>query len=242
MAGISGISSNDNNYFASMLGTKSSSSKSSSSGLDSIVGGSSAGGGLGDYALIQSGAYKKLLNAYYSRQDNTDTAQTKAEKINLSTAGSDASGLNQEITKLLEKGVSEDNRESIKEGLKGVIDKYNSLIDSSSSVDDVKVLRQALWMTQDTSALAATLSDIGITVGSNNKLSLDEEKFDKAQLTSISTAIVGRGSYFSRLADRSASISGAANNAVSGSNSSSMYRSNGSYASNTAGNVIDKEK
>ena len=242
MAGISGISSNDNNYFASMLGTKSSSSKSSGSGLESILGGSSSSQGLGDYALIQSGAYKKLLNAYYNKQDSEDTAQTKAEKINLTTAGSDANGLNAEITKLLEKGVNDENREEIKEGLKSVIEKYNSVIDSSSNVDDVKVLRQALWMTQDTSALAASLSDVGITVGSNNKLSLDETKFDKAQLSSLNTVLSGRNSYFGKLADRSAALSSAAGNAVSGSSSSSLYKANGSYAAGTTGNVIDKEK
>ena len=241
MAGISGISSNDNNYFASMLGTKSSSSKSQSSGIESVLGGTSSSSGLGDYALIQSGAYKKLLNAYYNKSDTEDTAESKMQKINLTTAGSDASGLNTEITKLLEKGVSEDNKEELKEGLKGVIEKYNSLIDSASSVDDVKVLRQALWMTQDTSALAASLSDVGISVGSNNKLTLDETKFDKAAVSSLNTVLTGRNSYFSKLADRAATLSGAAGNAVSGSNSSSLYKSNGSYASNVAGNVIDKE-
>ncbi|MCR5324224.1 MAG: hypothetical protein K6E85_13260 [Lachnospiraceae bacterium] len=242
---INGISSGDSgNYFASMLGTKSSTQKSSSSnGLDAMLGssGTSAMSGLGDYAMIQNGAYRKLLNAYYNKKDTTEeTAEQKAEKINLTTSSADASSLNQDVNKLMAFDVTEDNRASIKESIRSVVDKYNALIDSASKVDDVKVLRQALWMTQDTSALAATLEDIGVTVGSNNKLTFNEEKFDNAQLTSISTAVTGRGSYFSKLADRSATLNNAAQNAVSGTSAKSMYKSNGDYAKKVSGNNIDK--
>ena len=241
---INGISSSDSgNLFASMLGTKSSTQKSSSSsGIDALYSsGASAMSGLGDYAMIQNGAYKKLLNAYYNKKDTTEeTAEQKAEKINLTTSSADASSLNQDVNKLISINVSEENRASIKDSIKSVVEKYNALIDSAARVDDVKVLRQALWMTQDTAALAATLQDIGVTVGSNNKLIFNEEKFDNAQLSSISTATQGRGSYFSKLADRSATLNNAAQNAVSGTSSKSMYKSNGDYQKKTTGNNIDK--
>ena len=243
---INGISSGDSaNYFASMLGTKSSTQKSdSSSGLDALFSsGTSSMSGLGDYAMIQNGAYRKLLNAYYNKKDTAEeTAEQKAEKINLTTSSSDASSLNQDVNKLISINVTEENRASIKDSIKSVVEKYNALIDSASRVDDVKVLRQALWMTQDTAALAATLQDIGVTVGSNNKLTFNEEKFDNAQLSSISTAITGRGSYFGNHADRSAMINNAAQNAVSGTSAKSMYKSNGDYEKKTTGNNIDKKE
>ena len=239
---ISGINNDSSNYFSSMLQTKSSSSASSSSGsIESLVGaGTSSTGGLGDYALIRNGAYKKLLNAYYNKKPTEDTAAQKKEKINLTTSSADAGSLNTDISKLIGYEVNEDNRESIKDSLKSVIDKYNSVIDSASNVDDVKVLRQAMWMTQDTSALAASLSDIGITVGSNNKLSLNEEKFDNARLSSLNTVLKGKDSYFGRLSDRSAAINNAAANAVSKSSSKSLYKSSGDYAKQVSGNVVDK--
>lgn len=243
---INGISSGDSgNYFASMLGTRSSTQKKSSSsgsGIDALYSsGASAMSGLGDYAMIQNGAYKKLLNAYYNKKDTTEeTAEQKAEKINLTTSSSDASSLNQDVNKLISIDVTEDNRASIKDSIKSVVEKYNALIDSAARVDDVKVLRQALWMTQDTAALAATLEDIGISVGSNNKLTFNEEKFDNAQLGSLNTAMKGRGSYFGKLADRSATLNNAAQNAVSGASAKSMYKSNGDYAKKTTGNNIDK--
>ena len=239
---VGGISNDSSNYFASMLGTKSSSEKSnSSSGIEALLGGSSSStSGLGDYAMIQNGAYKKLLNAYYNKQNNEDTIEQKQEKINLTTSSADASGLNADINRLLEYGINDNNRERIKDSLKAVVEKYNALIDSASKVDDVKVLRQALWMTQDTSALASSLVGIGITVGSNNKLTFDESRFDNAQLSSLKTVLDGRSSFFGKLADRSAAINNAASNAVSGSSAKSMYKPSGDYARNVTGNVVDE--
>lgn len=238
---INGISSGDSgNYFASMLGTKSSSKSDSGSGLDALYSaGASSMSGLGDYALIQNGAYKKLLNAYYNKKDTGETTEQKTEKLHLTSSSADANGLNTEVNKLINMNISEDNRESIKDTLKSVVEKYNTLIDSASKVDNVAVLRQALWMTQDTAALAKSLTDVGITVGSDNKLTLDESKFDSAQLSSLNTIMKGRGSYFSKLADRSAALTNAASNAVSGSNAKSLYKPSGSYDKQVSGNVVD---
>ena len=238
---INGISSGDSgNYFASMLGTKSTSKSNASNGVDSLyASGASNMSTLGDYALIQNGAYKKLLNAYYNKQDTEETTQQKTEKLNLTSSSADANSLNQDVNKLMNLTISEDNRESIKDTLKSVIEKYNTLVDSASKVDSVPVLRQALWMTQDTAALAKSLTDIGVSVGSNNKLSLDEAKFDSAQLSSLNTIMKGRGSYFSRLADRSAALNNAASNAVSGSSAKSLYKPGGSYDKKVSGNVVD---
>ncbi len=237
---INGISSGDQNYFSAMLGSSKTKSN-NSSGLDSIYGSNGAPtAGLGDYALIQNGAYKKLLNAYYNKKDTEQTAEQKAEKLRLTTASADASGLGQEVNKLLNIAVNENNRETIKENLKSVIERYNAVIDSASSVDDTSVLRQALWMTQDTSALAVSLSDIGISVGTNNKLTLDENKFDTARLSSIKTLTEGRNSFIGKLSDRSAMMSGAASKAVSGSSAKSLYKNNGDYSKEITGNNIDK--
>jgi hypothetical protein len=236
---VNGISGDSGNFFASMLGSKTTAKSNKSEGIESLYSGTSSVG-LGDYAMIQNGAYKKLLNAYYNKKDVEETAEQKAEKINLTTSSADAAGLNQDINKLLEFAVTDGNRENIKASLKAVVDKYNNLIDSTSKVDDVAVLRQALWMTQDTSALASTLSDIGINVGSNNKLTFDESKFDNAQLSSINTAMTGRNSYFGKLADRTAAVNSAATKSITGSSTKSLYRANGDYAKNITGNNVDK--
>lgn len=244
MSSVFGISSSDNNYFSTVLNSKKSSSGKSESSFASDLSqvfSSSGNSALGDYALIQSGAYKKLLNAYYSKQNSSGSAEgDKTEKINLSTAGSDASALSGSIGKLMDIEVNEDNRETVKNQLKDAIDKYNSLIDSASNVDNVAVLRQALWMTEGTSAVASTLTASGITIGEGNKLVLDEAKFDKAGLYDIKTLVEGRNSYFSKLASRAELLDKASKIAITGSGAASIYKPSGEYSKLNAGNIIDE--
>jgi hypothetical protein len=194
---------------------------------------------LGDYSLIQSGAYKKLLSAYYSRDAKSGASETdKKEMINLNTANSDATALNSSVSKLMGTAVTEENRETVKENLKALVENYNSVIDSASEVDNTSVLRQALWMTQGTSANANTLTDIGLTVGENNKLVLDEEKFDKADLAVMKSLFTGTSSFMGRLAGRSSQIASAAMNALTGS-SGSAYNSSAGYTGVNSKSIID---
>lgn len=237
MSSVFGINSSNDNYFSSMLGGKSS-NVDNSGAIGSILSSSSS---LGDYSLIQSGAYKKLLNAYYTKKSNdAETAATKAEKVKLSTANSDANALHSSVNKLMETGITEENRESIKTSLKDVIEKYNSLIDSASEVDDTSVLRQALWMTQGTSALTKSLTDIGVTIGEGNKLVIDEEKFDKSDLSTMKTLFVGKDSFMGKLSSRTGLIASAAKKAVTGSNSSSTYTNRADYSKNSSGQIMDE--
>lgn len=237
MSSVFGITSSNDNYFSSMLGANKS-SKNDSSAIGSLL---SSSGSLGDYSLIQSGAYKKLLNAYYTKKANDgDTAADKAEKVNLSTANSDANGLNTTVNKLMGIDITEENRESLKASMKEVVEKYNSLIDSASEVDNTSVLRQALWMTQGTSALTKSLTDIGVTVGEGNKLVLDEEKFDKADLSYMKTLFKGKDSFMGKLASRTNLIASAAKKAVTGSNSASTYTNTADYTKNSSGHIMDE--
>ena len=102
MASVFGLnSSGDNNYFNSLSGL-SSSNKSSSTDSSVFSGMLSGASALGDYSLIQSGAYKKLLSAYYSRDAKSGASETdKKEMINLNTANSDATALNSSVSKLM---------------------------------------------------------------------------------------------------------------------------------------------
>ena len=239
MASIFGLnSSGDNNYFNSLSGVGSSNKSSStdSSVFSGMLSGASA---IGDYSMIQSGAYKKLLNAYYNRGASSAASETdKKEMINLNTANADASALNSSINKLMGTAVTEENRESIKENIKSLVENYNSVIDSASEVDNTSVLRQALWMTQGTSANSSTLTDIGLNVGENNKLTFDEEKFDKADLAVMKSLFTGTSSFMGRLASRSSQIASAAINALTGS-SGSAYNSSAGYTGVNSKSIID---
>ncbi|MBR5733815.1 MAG: flagellar filament capping protein FliD [Lachnospiraceae bacterium] len=238
MASIFGLnSSGDNNYFNSLSGLSSSNKSSNDSSVFSgMISGASA---LGDYSMIQNGTYKKLLNAYYNRNSSSTATETdKKEMINLNTANADASALNSSINKLMGTAVTEENRDTIKENIKSLVENYNSVIDSASEVDNTSVLRQALWMTQGTSANSSTLTDIGLSVGENNKLTFDEEKFDKADLAVMKSLFTGTSSFMGRLANRSSQIASAAINALTGS-SGSAYNSSAGYTGVNSKSIID---
>ena len=234
MTSVFGLnSSGDNNYFNTLSGL-SSSNKSSNTDSSVFAGMLSGASAFGDYSLIQSGAYKKLLNAYYNKgAASSATESDKKEMISLNTANSDANALNSAINNLMGTAITEDNRENVKESIKELVEKYNSVIDSASEVDNTSVLRQALWMTQGTSANSATLTDIGLTVGENNKLTFDEEKFDKADLAVVKSLTSGTSSFMGRLSSRSSQIASAALNALTGTNGSAYNKSAGYTGSNS---------
>lgn len=239
---ITGISSTDNSMSWMFGGTTDSKSKSNdSTGADFMAGSSIS---VGDYSLIQSGAYKKLLSAYYGLDKSgaaAETAEDKKEKMNLSFANQDAQSLNSSVTALMEMDISEDNREEVKKKVKEFVEGYNSLVDTGSEVENTNVLRNVLWMTNSTKANAGLLTDIGITIGKGNKLEFDEEKFDKASLTTMSSIAKGHDSFMGRLASRSQVITSATVNAVSEKSASAYSRSGSTYETETKSSVIDSK-
>lgn len=219
MSSIFGIGSGSSaSYFSNFFGTSQSGSG---------VTGSSA---LSDYSLIRSGSYKKLLNAYYSKQ-NTSTEQTseeKKEKLNLVSAKTDAENLHSSAKKLMTTDFSSASADSIKSAMQDFVDAYNKVIDSGSNVDTKSVLRNALWMTKSTSANAGLLSDAGITVGTDNKLTLDATKLEKADKSVLTTLFTGNSSYAGRVMQKASAISAASVTAVADGKSATAYTSSGS--------------
>lgn len=209
---------------------------------------------LGDYMSIKNGSYKKLLKAYYEKQEaeGNDTSgvlgndtTTKAEFM---TAKQDADSLMIAANKLLAKGKdslfnkkettitdetnleeiisSEYDMNAIKDALSNYIKSYNSVLDSASNTDNVNILRKASFMTGATAANSKLLDKIGILVGADNKLSLDETKFKDADISDIKTLFQGNNSYASKVSVKAFEISSQAYASV---NSNKLYGANGKF-------------
>lgn len=204
--------------------------------------GSSSGGSLlGDYASIKNGSYKKLLNAYYKKtsQNEKATEAEKTEKKNLVLAKDAAVKMSESASALKDLELTEDNRENIKKSVKNFVDAYNRMVDAGSDVDSAGVLKNTLWMTQVMQKNSAVLDDIGISVGDGNKLILDEEKLDKAKLTTLSTIFKGVGSIADKMAGRASKIATlAATEAVKGTRASD-YTNKIDFKSLTSGSMYD---
>jgi len=214
---------------------------------------------ISDMSLIKSGSYKKLLNAYYAKTGTPKRYASGKAEIDEKTAATDSEGSLQSAksgasdlldtldrlgknslytSKLDEKGKPVYDTDKIKSAVKDYVDKYNSFIDSTSSLNSTKMLRKTLEVIKDTKKNAGLLSDIGITIGKDNKLSLDEEKFKKANMSTASTLFKGSGSYGSGILAKTSSSYHIANSAVyKNSQSASPYTYNGSYSKINTSNI-----
>ena len=146
---------------------------------------------LSDYALIRTGAYKKLMNAYYgdssSKVDSETEQAEKQEKVTLKSVKSSAEGLYSSAQALKntnlfegtvnkETGEKEYNREEIKKLVSNFVEDYNKTIEAAGNADTTSVLRKTVFMIGDVNANAGLLEDAGISIGEDNKLKLDETK------------------------------------------------------------------
>lgn len=219
---------------------------------------------LGDYSMIKSGAYKKLLTAYYKKQDSSDSESTESEKTkDISAADSDekakllsvksnASSLKEAADALSKSalyrstGKDEDGKatydtDKIKSAVKDYVSAYNSFIDSSSNVDSTSVLSKTLSVVKSTASNKGLLKDVGITIGSNNKLVLDEEKLSKASVSTLSALFKGSGSYGDTVSQRASESYKLANSASYTGTKASSYTYNGSYSvMGSTNNVLDE--
>lgn len=222
-----------------------------SSGLFGTNSSMSTSFSLGDWNMIRNGSYKRLLTAYYKTEnENSDTSKTNGKKgvsveskqntIVSGDAGaltSKADSLTAAVKKYASKigGASDEEKTSLQDELykaaSDYVKAYNTLIDSASESNNTSVLRNAVSITGATKASSKMLSKMGITVGSDNKLSIDEKKFKEADVSDLKTMFTGYGSYSSRISRSAGIINSAATAAVNNERGTSTYTKTGSYSS-----------
>lgn len=200
---------------------------------------------LSDLGLIRSGSYGKLMKAYYAQdsEDTKESASAKTDKLlatKESIIKSDADSLNKAAMELQDKSLYEKTEIKDKDGntknavdmdklyskVKNFVDSYNDLVDSASKSKSTSALTSAAGMVMLTDATSKTLSSIGISVGSNNKLSLDEEDFKKASASSVKALFGSKGDFGWDVAGKASSISNAISSELG---LKSSYTSAGNY-------------
>lgn len=174
---------------------------------------------LSDYASIKNGSYYQLLKAYYAKKNTSESSSSKNSGDSASTLAAvqtDSDSLKNSADKLIKTGTDSlfnkknittknsdgttsttygYDMEAIYKGVKSFVDDYNSMLDSGSNSSNKNVLSQTLNMTTTTKAYSSLLSAVGITVDSNNKLSIDKDAFKAANISSIKSLFNGNSSY-----------------------------------------------
>ena len=154
---------------------------------------------LQDYSLMKTSGYRSLVNSYYNKtssstinsiygETNSTQSMNKEDYTTLrDTAGelyTSAMSLASNGSKSLFKTDSEGNydKKKITEAITEFANNYNKTVDAASKVTNTKASQTTSYMISGTKAFESSLNKIGITIGKDNKLSIDKETFENASI------------------------------------------------------------
>lgn len=208
---------------------------------------------LSDYYSIRNGSYKKLLNAYYSIDDNKKTKVTASTSTSsdttktLSAIKSSTDALKESADALLKTGSKslfktdasgKYDVDSIYKAVDSFVKNYNEVIDSTEESNTKNIANTSLSMMTSTKINANSLSKIGITIDKDGKLSLDEKTFKEADMGRVKSLFNGNGSFGYLTSARASMINYYASSEATKSNT---YTGSGTYTYNySAGDMINK--
>lgn len=167
--------------------------------------------------------------------------QLKESADTLINKGSDSLFKEKEVTTTNEDGTttttSEYDMEAIYSAVSDFVNNYNSLIDNVNKSDATSVQNAASNMTNITSLYSKTLEQVGITVGTDNKLTLDEETFKAADMSKIKSVFNESPSFAYSISSQASFIDYAASRESTKANT---YDYTGAYSNNySVGNLFN---
>jgi len=196
----------------------------------------SSGGGLTnlatEYNSIRSGSYGKLLSAYYKKMNSGDSATEAIQKENENRklVGGNASSLKsaaKTLSKVDFSDTSDAGKEKSLKAIKDFVSSYNSVIDTADDVNSKSILRNAVWMTNITQKSSGLLNELGITVGKDNKLTLDETKWANAHNSTKTALFNGRQGFAEKMVYKASQMTNSS--AEKASYTASAYKEDGDY-------------
>lgn len=233
MSDFFGVGSQGSNVFDTYFGTSSNNS------------GTSLLTGLGDLKMIQSGAYKKSLKAYYATQKKNNAEDGKdSDKESISNSGkadsktqlslvkSTSQKLYESAKKLKSRDYSSKDfkTEDVLSDVKNFISNYNSTINSTKKLNSYSMLQTAVWATEQMNISEGMLNKVGITIKDDNTLSIDEEEFKKARTSDVKALFGGTGSLVSRVAQKASTLANQSNNQLAVNSGKSFYTMRGLFS------------
>ena len=167
-------------------------------------------------------AYNKISSGAEALSDSLDKLVSK---------GSDSVFTKKNVESTDEKGNTETKYgydvESIYSAVKDMASKYNNFIDQAKSSTDDNIARQANNLATTVTLSNSKLNAIGITIGDDDKLSIDEEKFRKADMSAVRNLFNGNQSLGYQISSKASMIG---TKASSEAKAASGYTGTASYA------------
>ena len=205
---------------------------------------------LSQYSSIKSGAYKKATKALFqknisSKTDKKDNYSISKDYLsNFSTNSKEFSTTKTKATSLVDAGnklisakkdglfVDKNNydKDKIYDAVKEFVSSYNSTVDSLNTVTNKSIKTVGNNMTRMTDVMSNSLNKVGVTVGTDGKLSVDEKTFIDSDMNQVKSLFNGSSSYAGMITSYASKIANQANNQLAAVNGS-LYGNNGSYYS-----------
>ena len=214
MATISG-------YDSSSIGVLFSSLNSGSTKTSAMFGTSDLLGiSYSDYATIQNGSYTKLMKAYYTKEASdsssssvsatTSTSKDSSKTLaNIESAAEDLKKASETLRTNGDKSLFTKKQTTDKDGkvsyeydtdkiykaVSDFVDSYNKMLKEGGDSNTNSILRSTKSMVNLTKANSNMLSSVGITIGTDNKLSVDETAFKKADMNTVKSLFHTTGGF-----------------------------------------------
>ena len=202
----------------------------------------SSGGGLvglaTEYNSIRSGSYGKLLGAYYAKMEKDGATEAiQKETKNRQLVGGNASSLKSAAKTLSKMDFAKATDEESLTAIKNFVSAYNSVIDTADDVNSKGILRNAVWMTNIMKKSAGLLSELGVSIGENNQLTLDETKWTDASKTIKASLFNGRQGLAEKMIYKASQMTNASSEKAS--YTASAYKENGDYTEVNAQSIYE---
>lgn len=189
--------------------------------------------------------YKK--GDYKVNLDNSSSTSTSKDAVStIAGVEKSAKSLKSAADKLVQNGsesvfkqtAGEYDTDKIYDAVKNFTTAYNDVVTKASDSNSSSIENAAKSMKNATAINAKALSKIGITIGSDNKLSVDEKTFKAADMNSVKSLFNGNGSYGYQMEVKASMIDSADSLEAGRANT---YTGSGSYSYNfNAGNLFNQ--
>ncbi|MCR4925615.1 MAG: hypothetical protein K5917_04930, partial [Clostridiales bacterium] len=163
------------------------------------------------YSVYKTKGYRNLTKSLYQNQKfdtkTNNTAATSYKALETATADlkKSAKALSASDNFATDKDDKIDKPKLAKLA-EEFVENYNKTVKNSSNVENLNSLQRTKFLINDTNANKNLLSKVGITINKDDTLSIDKEKFSKANDSDIKTLFEGNYSYASKVEKESDSI------------------------------------
>ena len=203
----------------------------------------------------KSGASKEVASI---AQNKSSASASKDSAKTLSDIEKAADGMKSAADKLITKGkdsvfnqidvestdeyglkttTKEYDKDKIYKSVSSFVDSYNNLLKEASTSATTSIQKQARSLSFVTETNKNLLSKVGITIGEDGKLSVDEKKFKEADMTTVKSLFNENGSYGYRVSAQASLIDYAAEKESTKANT---YTGRGSYGNTyNTGSIFD---